>query len=157
MLSPGSEVMMGQKIWSTHLAADLRPYWLELQTLDTAVVSSSTRKFTTSSISVNRRWHNPTFHMHFDSFQSISEVIPGLARVRAHVEHGSIVNQQAGHSIIVFLHHIFTPVVIPHILRSWVAHGGTLEPNRWTNINLRVFKLSDLWWWIWKEGRGLCY
>lgn len=68
--------------------------------------------------------------MHFDSFRRTSSVVPDTARVRAHVEHGGIVNQQTGHSIIVFLHHVTTLIVIPHVLRSWVANGGTLEPNR---------------------------
>lgn len=66
-----------------------------------------------------------------------------MARVRAVVEHGCVVNQQAGHPIIVFLHHVFAPVVSPLILRPWVARGGTLEPKGGTNVDLCVFKLGD--------------
>lgn len=90
------------------------------------------------------RCHDPTFDVHSDCFGGISSVVPGATRVGAHVEGGSIFDHQAGDAVVVLLHHVISLVIAPHVLGSWVARGGALEPTRRADLNFHVFKLSDL-------------
>lgn len=100
-----------------------------------------------------KRNTDPTFYSYFGCFRDISSVIPGMAGVEAHVSRSSIVDEQARHSVFIFLHHIVSLVIIPGVFGPWVARGGALQPRSRTNINFRIFKLNYRRWWVCKTTR----
>lgn len=91
---------------------------------------------------------SPTYNCDSDCFGNISFAVPRTTRVGTHVVCISTVDLQKGHSIIIFLHHIGSPVIIPGVVWPWVPTGSALQLHTGTTVNFKVVKLQYLRWWI---------
>lgn len=88
--------------------------------------------------------------MHFtsysdpDSFEDRPLLRPGMTCVEARVLLSGAADDEAGHSVFSFLHHIACQKVAPVVVWFWESYRGALQPQIFTNVHFSIFKINDL-------------